>query len=91
MRVILADLRGVDGFVSKDTVAAGYGSRLKPFSKGTRGIYNLKKRLHDPPSIQMAYLAAIAAEGGHEVVFTTGDEPIESLRGALSAMLDARS
>lgn len=89
MRVILADLRGVGGFVSKDTVAAGYGSRLQPFSKVTRVIYEMKKRLHDPPSIQVAYLAAIAADAGHEVVFTSGDEPVESLRGDIAVVLSS--
>ena len=28
MRIVLADLKGGDGFISKDTVAGGYGSRL---------------------------------------------------------------
>ena len=35
MRIVLADLKGGDGFISKDTVAGGYGSRLRPFSKVT--------------------------------------------------------
>ena len=36
MRVVLADLKGLRGFVSKDTVVGGYGSRLQPFSRVTR-------------------------------------------------------
>ena len=36
MRIVLADLKGLRGFVSKDTVAAGYGSRLLPFSRTLR-------------------------------------------------------
>ena len=35
MRIVLADLKGGNGFISKDTVAGGYGSRLRPFSKVT--------------------------------------------------------
>ena len=31
MRVVLADLKSNRGFVSKDTVVGGYGSRLDPF------------------------------------------------------------
>jgi len=31
MRIVLADIRGTAGFVSKDTVAGGFGSRLRPF------------------------------------------------------------
>ena len=54
MRVVLADLKGLDGFVSKDTVAGGYGSRLQPFTRVTRVIYEVKRRLHDAPSVQMA-------------------------------------
>ena len=36
MRIVLADLASADGFVSKDTVVGGYGSRLQPFSRMTR-------------------------------------------------------
>jgi len=36
MRVVLADLKSNRGFVSKDTVVGGYGSRLDPFSRVTR-------------------------------------------------------
>ena len=35
MRVILADLQSTRGFVNKDTVVGGYGSRLEPFSRVT--------------------------------------------------------
>ena len=33
MRVVLADLKSDRGFVSKDTVVGGYGSRLEPFTR----------------------------------------------------------
>jgi anaerobic magnesium-protoporphyrin IX monomethyl ester cyclase len=91
MRVVLADLKGLRGFVSKDTVAAGYGSRLQPFTRVTQVICTLKRRLHDPPSVQLAYLAAIAADAGHEVIFTTTDEVINGdVAIILSSLVDYR-
>ena len=47
MRVVLADLKSNRGFVSKDTVVGGYGSRLDPFSRVTAVISYLKKQFHD--------------------------------------------
>ena len=70
MRIVLADLRASDGLVSKDTVAGGYGSRLVPFSRVTRIFCRFKKWFLESPSVQMAYLAAICAEKGHEVLWT---------------------
>ena len=91
MRVVLADLKGLRGFVSKDTVAAGYGSRLQPFTRVTQVICQLKRRLHDPPSVQLAYLAAIAADAGHEVIFTTTDEVVNGdVAVILSSLVDYR-
>ena len=58
MRVVLADLKSDRGFVSKDTVVGGYGSRLDPFSRVTGVISYLKKQFHDVPSVHMAYIAA---------------------------------
>ena len=60
MRIVLADLKGGEGFVSKDTVAGGYGSRLRPFSKVTFVIAGLKRGFHDLPSVHLAYAAALA-------------------------------
>ena len=51
MRIVLADLESADGFVSKDTVAGGYGSRLRPFSRVTRIVSATKRRLHALPSV----------------------------------------
>src|SRR5947207_13946949 len=65
MRVVLADLKSANGFVSKDTVAGGYGSRLRPLSKTAAMVCMVKRRLHSPPSVQMAYLAGLAAAKGH--------------------------
>jgi radical SAM superfamily enzyme YgiQ (UPF0313 family) len=90
MRIVLADLKGLRGFVSKDTVAAGYGSRLQPFSRVTSVLCRIKSQLHDPPSVQMAYLAAIAADAGHEVVFTSGTEVDGDVAIVLSSLVDYR-
>ena len=67
MRVVLADLKSNRGFVSKDTVVGGYGSRLDPFTRVTTVAAYVKKRFHDVPSVHMAYAAAILARGGHDV------------------------
>jgi hypothetical protein len=89
MRVVLADLKGTRGFVSKDTVAGGYGSRLRPFSFVTSVMGGLKRRLHAPPSVQMAYLAALAADRGHDVIWTS-DAPV-GWRCRTDAVLARRS
>src|ERR1700724_3192039 len=75
MRVVLADLKSGRGFVSKDTVVGGYGSRLDPFSRVTSIISYVKKQFHDVPSVHMAYVAAIFARAGHEVRWTRGELP----------------
>ena len=72
MRVVLADLKSDRGFVSKDTVVGGYGSRLDPFSRVTSVISYVKKQFHDVPSVHMAYVAALLARAGHEVTWTRG-------------------
>src|SRR5438034_658659 len=91
MRVVLADLKGTTGFVSKDTVAGGYGSRLRPFSRVTSVMARLKRRLHAPPSVQMAYLAALAAERGHEVTWTADAPSDGDVALMLSSLIDHRS
>src|SRR5207249_10774160 len=70
MRTVLADLRGMDGFVNKETVVGGYGSRMRGFSKVTRLACLLKKNLNDVPSVTMAYLAGLLDAAGHDVQFT---------------------
>jgi len=93
MRVVLADLKSTRGFVSKDTVVGGYGSRLDPFSRVTAVISYLKKQFHDVPSVHMAYIAAILARGGHDVTWTRGDvqgpEPDVAL--VLSSLVDYKN
>src|SRR5262245_51619549 len=88
MRVVLADLKSDRGFVSKDTVVGGYGSRLNPFSRVTSVIAYFKQHFHDVPSVHMAYAAAILARAGHELVWTRGTEDVgEAAAGADVALV----
>jgi radical SAM superfamily enzyme YgiQ (UPF0313 family) len=91
MRVVLADVRSTNGFVSKDTVAGGYGSRLLPTTKVVRVICAIKQRLHAPPSVQLAYLAALAAERGHEVRHSAGEVLDGDVALILSSLVDFRN
>jgi radical SAM superfamily enzyme YgiQ (UPF0313 family) len=92
MRVLLADLKSDRGFVSKDTVVGGYGSRLTPFSRVTSVIAYLKQQFHDVPSVHMAYAAAILARAGHEVVWTRDavneNAPLPDVALVLSSIVD---
>src|SRR3954471_11860488 len=91
MRVVLADLKSNRGFVSKDTVVGGYGSRLDPFSRVTSVISYLKKQFHDVPSVHMAYIAAILARAGHEVEWTRGDVIDGDVAIVLSSLVDHKN
>jgi anaerobic magnesium-protoporphyrin IX monomethyl ester cyclase len=92
VRVILADVTSSSGFVSKDTVVGGYGSRLEPFSRVTGIIARLKGRYHDLPSIQMAYLAAILSRAGHEVRWSHGEAALDGdVALVLSSLVDYRN
>src|SRR5918912_965091 len=91
MRVVLADLKSTRGFVSKDTVVGGYGSRLDPFSRVTTVISYLKKQFHDVPSVHMAYMAAILARAGHEVKWTRGDYVDGDVALVLSSLVDYKN
>jgi anaerobic magnesium-protoporphyrin IX monomethyl ester cyclase len=90
MRIVLADLASADGFVSKDTVVGGYGSRLRPFSRVTRILGTLKHHLLDLPSVQLGYLAAICAAAGHEVVYTEGAPVDGDVAIVLTSLVDHR-
>src|SRR5258706_15773242 len=91
MRVVLADLKSNRGFVSKDTVVGGYGSRLDPFTRVTSVISYVKKQFHDVPSVHMAYIAALLARAGHEVKWTRGDL-VEGARAlVLSSLVDYKA
>src|SRR5436190_13853349 len=91
MRVVLADLKSNRGFVSKDTVVGGYGSRLDPFSRVTALAAYLKQQFHDVPSVHMAYTAAILARAGHEVKWTRGEVMDGDVALVLSSLVDFRS
>src|SRR5262245_21191464 len=91
MRVILADVKSHRGFVSKDTVVGGYGSRLDPFSRVTAVMAWLKHQFHDVPSVHMAYIAAILSRAGHEVIWTRGEQPDGDVALALSSLVDHKN
>ena len=91
MRVVLADLKSHRGFVSKDTVVGGYGSRLDPFSRVTTVMAYLKKKFHDVPSVHMAYIAAILARAGHDVKWTRGEEMQGDVALVLSSLVDHKN
>src|SRR5690349_1991099 len=90
MQIVLADIRGGDGFVSKDTVAGGYGSRLRPFSNVTRVIAGLKRQFHELPSVHLAYAAALARCAGHEVSISSGEFIDCDVAIVLSSLVDHR-
>ena len=90
MRIVLADVRGTEGFVSKDTVAGGFGSRLRPFSKVTWAVATVKRRLHDLPSVHLAYAAALARRAGHEVIGSRGELVDGDVAIVLSSLVDHR-
>lgn len=90
MRIVLADLKGGNGFISKDTVAGGYGSRLRPFSKVTSIVAGIKRGFHDMPSVQLAYAAALAARAGHTVVASSGEHIDGDVAIVLSSLVDFR-
>ena len=91
MRVVLADLKSDRGFVSKDTVVGGYGSRLQPFSKITRFVARAKSQYHDVPSVHMAYAAAILTRAGHEVRSTRREEVDGDVALVLSSIVDYKN
>jgi len=91
MRVVLADLQSTRGFVNKDTVVGGYGSRLEPFSKTTRVMTYVKRQFHDVPSVHMGYVAAILARAGHDVTWTRGDLKDGDVALVLSSLVDHKN
>jgi anaerobic magnesium-protoporphyrin IX monomethyl ester cyclase len=91
MKVVLADLKSNRGFVSKDTVVGGYGSRLDPFSRVTTVMAYLKQQFHDVPSVHMAYIAAILARAGHDVKWTRGDILDGDVALVLSSLVDHKN
>jgi hypothetical protein len=90
MQIVLADLASAEGFVSKDTVAGGYGSRLRPFSRVTRVMSAVKRQLHALPSVQLGYIAALFAAAGHQVAYTEGEEADGDVAIVLTSLVDYR-
>jgi radical SAM superfamily enzyme YgiQ (UPF0313 family) len=84
----LVDLSAREGVVAKDTVVGGYGSRLLPFSRVTRVIGALKRRIHDVPSVQLAYVSAVLAQYGHDVVWSRGEMVRADVAIVLSSLVD---
>jgi anaerobic magnesium-protoporphyrin IX monomethyl ester cyclase len=91
MRVVLADIKSNRGSLSKDTVVGGYGSRLEPFSKVTRGLAFAKKRFTEIPSVMQAYNAAILAGAGHEICPSSGELLDGDVALVLSSLVDYRN
>ncbi len=90
-RIILADLKGRGGYVNKDTVAGGYGSRFSGHSFVTRFEKNVRRVLQNLPSIHIGYLASIFANAGHEVVVTRSDALVDGdLAIVLTSLVDYR-
>src|SRR5262245_13052236 len=63
---------------------------MKPFSRCTRFYCHFKQRFHSHQSIQMAYLAAICAEAGHDVQWTDGKILDGDVAVVLSSLVDYR-
>jgi len=87
--VVIADLRGKHGSVTKDTVAGGYGSRFRGDSVTTRFAKNVRRVFLNLPSIHTGYLAAIFAGAGHKVLITRDDKPVNGdLALVLTSLVD---
>src|SRR4051812_647882 len=90
MRVLLVDVAARDGIVSKDTVVGGYGSRMVPYTRVMGILGALKQRLHDEPSVQLAYIAGVLAQYGHEVAWSRGEIREADVAIVLSSLVDYR-
>jgi radical SAM superfamily enzyme YgiQ (UPF0313 family) len=87
--LVIADLRGKGGCVTKDTVAGGYGSRFRGDSVTTRFAKNVRRIFLNLPSIHTGYLAAIFAAAGHEVLIARDDKPVNGdLALVLTSLVD---
>ncbi|MDX6713302.1 MAG: anaerobic magnesium-protoporphyrin monomethyl ester cyclase [Blastocatellia bacterium] len=89
--VVLADLSGKNGFVNKDTVAGGYGSRFRGDSVTTSIIQHARGIVQNVPGINVGYLAAIFAAAGHKVIHTRDDRVVDGDLGlVLTSLVDYR-
>jgi radical SAM superfamily enzyme YgiQ (UPF0313 family) len=91
MRVVIADLKGRGGFVNKDTVVGGYGSRFQGFSWTTRWIERARKLFQNVPSIHAGYLAAIFAQAGHDVRITREEFVDGDIALILTSLVDHKN
>ena len=90
MKIVMADVASADGFVSKDTIVGGYGSRLRPFSRVTQIMAAIKQRMLALPSVQLGYIAALLAAAGHEVVYSDGELAEGDVAIVLTSLVDYR-
>ena len=90
MRIVLADLKGSNGFVNKDTVVGGFGLRFKGWSFTTRWIERARNLFQNVPSVHAAYIAAILEREGHEVVYTNDAHMEGDVALVLSSLVDYR-
>src|SRR5215467_12835242 len=90
MRVVIADLKGRGGFVNKDTVVGGYGSRFRGFSWTTRWIEPARRLFQNVPSIHAGYMAAIFEKAGHDVRITNEEYIDGDIALILSSLVDYR-
>jgi anaerobic magnesium-protoporphyrin IX monomethyl ester cyclase len=88
MRVVIADLKGRGGFVNKDTVVGGYGSRFVGSTWTTRWIERVRRLFQNVPSIHCGYLAAIFEKAGHDVRITSEDYIDGDIALILSTLVD---
>ena len=86
--IVLADLKAKGGFVNKDTVAGGYGSRFRADSVMTRVAMNVRRIFQNLPSIHVGYLAAIFSQAGHKVVYTQGEQVEGDVALVLTSVVD---
>jgi len=85
---VLADLKAEGGFVNKDTVAGGYGSRFRADSVMTRLAKNIRFVFQNLPSIQLGYAASILSRAGHRVVYTQGEQVEGDVALILTSLVD---
>ena len=81
-------LYGGGGFVNKDTVVGGYGSRFRGFSWTTSWIERARRFFQNVPSIHAGYLAAIFERAGHEVRITREEFVDGDIALILSSLVD---
>jgi anaerobic magnesium-protoporphyrin IX monomethyl ester cyclase len=86
--IVLADLKAKSGFVNKDTVAGGYGSRFRADSVMTHVAMNIRRIFHNLRSIHVGYLAAIFSQAGHKVVYTRGEQVEGDIALVLTSVVD---